>query len=90
MSTQTTTDSTLATEHLYRVLKTLRGSLLLSTIVMGVILFLIAVFFEVVNQSYLMLTEHDGVFAAMFGVFGISAIVAGSFFYLVLKIVQQR
>lgn len=90
MSTQSTNDSAPATKHLYRGLKLLRSSLLLSTVVVGVILCLVAVFFEVTNQSSLMLTEHDAVFAAMFGVFGISAILGGGLFYLTLKILQRR
>ncbi|MFC7230661.1 hypothetical protein ACFQMM_03305 [Saliphagus sp. GCM10025308] len=90
MSTKTTTDSAQATEHLYRGLKVLRGSLLLSTVLIGIILFLVAVFLEVVNQSSVMLTEHDGVFAAMFGVFGISAVLAGGLSYLVIKLLQRQ
>lgn len=71
---------------LYRKLKALRGSLLLSAVATGFVLLLVAVVFE----SGLTLTQNDGVLAGMFGVFGISAILAGGSFYLLLKVLHRN
>ncbi|MFC4986733.1 hypothetical protein [Saliphagus infecundisoli] len=70
---------------LYRKLKVLRGSLLLSTVAIGVVLLLVAAIFE----SGLTITRNDGVLAGMFGVFGISTILAGGTFYLLLKAIHR-
>lgn len=86
MSTPPTTDSNSATDHLYRFLKELRGSLLLSTVAFGFVLLFVAVIFE----SSLTITQADPVLAGMFGVFGISAILGAGSFYGVLKIIQRR
>ncbi|WP_114576446.1 hypothetical protein [Saliphagus sp. LR7] len=72
-------------QFLYRELKVLRGSLLLSTVAIGVVLLGVAAVFE----SGLTLTRNDGVLAGMLGVFGISAIVVGGTFYLLLKAVHR-
>ncbi|WP_137290786.1 hypothetical protein [Natronorubrum halophilum] len=86
MSTPPTTDSNSASNRLYRFLKELRGSLLLSTVAFGFVLLFIAVVFE----SSLTITQGDPVLAGMFGVFGISSIVGAGSFYVVLKIIQRR
>lgn len=70
---------------LYRELKALRGSLLLSTVAIGVVLLGVAVVFE----SGLTITRNDGVLAGMLGVFGISAILVGGTFYLFLKAIHR-
>lgn len=79
-------DTSPTDELLYRLLKELRGSLLLSLVAFGVVLLFVAVIFE----SGLTVTQHDPVLAGMFGVFGISAILGGGTFYVVLKVAKRR
>ena len=74
-----------AEELLYRLLKILRGSLLLSIVAIGVVLLLIGAVFE----SGVQFTSQDGVIAGMLGVFGISAIVSSGSFYLLLRRLRQ-
>lgn len=81
METATEKDTRPAEELMYRLLKTLRGSLLLSFVAIGVVLLLVAAVFE----SGVQITTQDGVIAGMLGVFGISAIVSAGSFYLLLK-----
>lgn len=71
---------------LYRELKALRGSFLLSTVAIGFVLLLVAAVFE----SGLTITRNDGVLAGMLGVFGISAILVGGTFYLLLKAIHRN
>lgn len=88
MSPTPDTDSTASDELLYRFVKELRGSLLLSTVAIGVVLIL----FAVVLDSPLTITsaKDDPVLAGMFAIFGISAILGGGSFYVLLKVVQRR
>ncbi|XVH33144.1 hypothetical protein ACNS7O_16335 (plasmid) [Haloferacaceae archaeon DSL9] len=58
----------------------------MSTVAIGVLLLVVAVIFE----SNLPITGHDPVFAGMFGVFGLSAILGGGLFYVSIKIAQRR
>ncbi|MFC4439978.1 MULTISPECIES: hypothetical protein [Natrialbaceae] len=81
METATEKDTDPEEELMYRLLKTLRGSLLLSFVAIGVVLLLVAAVFE----SGVQITSQDGVIAGMLGVFGISAIVSAGSFYLLLK-----
>lgn len=81
METATEKDTDPEEELMYRLLKTLRGSLLLSFVAIGVVLLLVAAVFE----SGVQITTQDGVIAGMLGVFGISAIVSAGSFYLLLK-----
>lgn len=83
---QTSSVSSPSEEKLFRLLKTLRGSLLLSTVAVGFVLVGIAAIFD----SPISITQEDAVLAGMLGVFGFSAIIAGSLFYVGLKIVQRR
>lgn len=84
-ATQSDTDSNTPNDVLYRALKTLRGSFLLSIVAMGVVLVLGGVVFDSVA-----ITRQDGVIAGMLGVFGISAIVVGGAFYALLTLVARR
>lgn len=83
---QTNVASSPREEMLFRFFKTLRGSLLLSTVAFGFVLLFIAAIFN----SSILITQEDGVLAGMIGVFGLSAIIAGSSFYVGLKIVQRH
>lgn len=88
MSPTPDTDSTATNDLLYRFVKELRGSLLLSTVAIGVVLIL----FAVILDSPLTVTSpyDDAVLAGMFAIFGVSAILGGGSFYLLLKLVQRR
>lgn len=81
MSTASESEPSRTEEPLYRLLKTLRGSLLLSVVAIGILLLLVGAVFELPIQF----TDQDGVLAGMFGVFGISAIVSAGSFYALLK-----
>ncbi|WP_306061559.1 hypothetical protein [Natronococcus wangiae] len=81
MATASKSEPRRTEELLYRLLKVLRGSLLLSIVAIGVVLLLVAAVFE----SGVQLTSQDGIIAGMLGVFGISAIVSAGSFYLLLK-----
>lgn len=78
-------------EFAYRLLKTLRGSLLLSFIAIGIGLVLLAAVFDHFETVTTLLgypmtiTSQDGIIAGMFGVFGISSIAAAGGFYLLLR-----
>ncbi|MFC4986458.1 hypothetical protein [Saliphagus infecundisoli] len=85
MASATDEDASPRWRFLYRELKALRGSLLLSTVAIGVVLLGVAVVFE----SGLTITRNDGVLAGMLGVFGISAILVGGTFYLLLKAIHR-
>ncbi|NKE36114.1 hypothetical protein GWG54_09845 [Natronococcus sp. JC468] len=80
MVTTSKSESSRTDEPLYRLLKVLRGSLLLSTIAIGVGLLLIGAVFELPVQF----TSQDGVIAGMLGVFGVSSIVSAGSVYLAL------
>lgn len=69
----------------YRVLKTLRGSFLLSLVTIGVVLFAIAV----IVDTGIRFTGQDGVIAAILGIFGISAVLFGAVGYLALSVLQR-
>lgn len=86
MATASESDPRRANELLYRLLKLLRGSLLLSIVAIGVLLLLLAAVFEAPVE----LTSQDGVIAGMLGVFGISAIVSAGSFYVLLKRFRSR
>lgn len=86
MAIQTDADSNRTNEFIYRFLKTLRGSFLLSTVAVGVALFFIGIIFE----SSITITQQDRVLAGMFGVFGISAVTAGGSLYILLRIIHRR
>lgn len=81
----TVSDTDRRTGVLYRFIKELRGSLLLSTVAVGVGL----IAFAVLLDSPITITQNDGILAGMFGVFGISAILAGGTFYLLLKALHR-
>lgn len=75
-----------STEDLiYRFLKTLRGSLLLSIVATGGLLVLIATVFD----SSVTITSQDGVIAGMLGVFGVSAIIVAGSFYAGIKLLKR-
>lgn len=86
MSTAANTDSNSRNELLYRFLKELRGSLLLSMVAIGFVLIFVGVIFE----SSITVSQQDDVLAGMFGVFGISAIIGGGVCYVALKILHRR
>lgn len=86
MSTAANTDSNSRNELLYRFLKELRGSLLLSMVAIGFVLIFVGVIFE----SSITVSQQDDVLAGMFGVFGISAIIGGGACYIALKILHRR
>lgn len=81
----TASDTDRRTGVLYRFIKELRGSLLLSTVAVGVGL----IAFAALLDSPITITQNDGILAGMFGVFGISAILAGGTFYLLLKALHR-
>lgn len=70
---------------IYRVLKTLRGSFLLSLVAFGIVLFAFAV---LINTS-ISFTGQDGVIAAILGIFGISAVLFGIVGYLAFKVAHR-
>lgn len=72
-------------EALYRVFKLLRGSFLFSLIVVGVVLFALAVLIN----SGIRFTGQDGVIAAILGIFGISAVLFGAVGYFAFKAFQR-
>lgn len=72
-------------DGVYRVLKTLRGSFLLSLIAVGVVLFATAILVD----SGIRFTGQDGVIAAMLGIFGISAAIFGVVGYLALMALHR-
>ncbi|WP_323173434.1 hypothetical protein [Natrialba sp. PRR66] len=80
MATASESDPSQTDEPLYRILKILRGSLLLSAVAIGVLLLVIGVVFELPFQF----TSQDGVIAGILGVFGITAIVSAGSFYVLL------
>lgn len=83
-----TPETTASNDYLYRFVKTLRGSLLLSTVAIGFALLAVAVLLDspvTITSPY-----DDAVLAGMFAIFGVSAILGGGSFYLVLKLVQRR
>lgn len=86
MATASKSESRRTEELLYRLLKVLRGSLLLSIVAIGVVLLLVAAVFE----SGIQLTSQDGIIAGMLGVFGISAIVSAGSFYVLLKRLRRH
>ncbi|WP_276256404.1 hypothetical protein [Halomontanus rarus] len=86
MSTAANTDSNSRNELLYRFLKELRGSLLLSMVAIGFVLIFVGVIFE----SSITVSQQDDVLAGMFGVFGVSAIIGGGVCYIALKILHRR
>lgn len=86
MATAPDTDSSPTNELLYRFFKELRGSLLMSTVAIGFVLFFVGAIFE----SSITITQQDAVLAGMFGVFGISAIIGGGSFYILLKILRRH
>ncbi|WP_207592751.1 hypothetical protein [Halomontanus rarus] len=86
MSTAANTDSNSRNELLYRLLKELRGSLLLSMVAIGFVLIFVGVIFE----SSITVSQQDDVLAGMFGVFGVSAIIGGGVCYIALKILHRR
>lgn len=89
MSTIAETDSDQSKSAVYRVLKSVRGSLLLSFVAVGLILLLIGMGFEIANVTSLEITQQDGIIAGMIGVFGVSSIVAAGLFYLVLQVMHR-
>lgn len=74
-----------AEDLIYRFLKTLRGSLLLSIVATGGLLVLIATVFD----SSVTITSQDGVIAGMLGVFGVSAIIVAGSFYAGIKLLKR-
>lgn len=73
-------------EVTYRLLKAIRGSLLLFFVANGVVL----LFFAIIFESSIELTQQDGVIAGILGVFGISAIVFAGSSYAILKSAHRR
>ena len=74
----------------YRTLKLLRGSLLLSFVAVGVLLFAVGMVFEIANVTSFEITNQDGIIAGMLGVFGVSSIIAAGTGYVLLQIIQRR
>ncbi|WP_255171450.1 hypothetical protein [Natrononativus amylolyticus] len=74
----------------YRILKLLRGSFLLSLVAVGILLLAVGMVFEIANVTTFEITSQDGVIAGMLGVFGISSIIAGGLFYVVIQLIQRK
>ena len=90
MATTTEDQPQQDSDLIYRTLKTLRGSFLLSTAAAGVVLLTGAALFEFSAMLAFSITSQDGIIAGMLGVFGVSAIVAGGSFYGLLKLIRRR
>lgn len=90
MSTVTKSDSDQSQSGVYRVLKAIRGSILLSFVTVGLFLLGVGMIFEIANVTSLEITQQDGIIAGILGVFGISSVVAAGIGYSILRIMHRK
>jgi hypothetical protein len=90
MSTATESDSNPLQSGIYRVLKAIRGSILLSFVSVGLFLLGVGMIFEIANVTAVEITQQDGIIAGMLGVFGISAVAAAGIGYGILQIMHRK